>query len=117
MAEENKSSTPPVTPVQPETDTRLADALALVKTQSENLKLADTNRSNLEAEVSTLKQKVAELEKKAKHTKAAPTGDVVFLDGKSWPVKRTVEAKFALDEVKKGNIEEHLTLVVIDKPA
>jgi hypothetical protein len=96
-------------------DTRLEDALKLVKAQSAQLAEATAKIEEAEKEAKFAASKIDALERKLKASKAAPTGDVVYLDGKSWVVKGTVKAKFALDEVKKGHILEDVTLVVIDR--
>ena len=62
-----------------------------------------------------LEADVVRLQKKLTAAKSAPVGDTVTIAGKSYAVKGTVMAKFALDEVKKGHIDEDCTLVIIDR--
>lgn len=109
MAEENKSTTPPAQPAAEDTSKKRIKDL-----EADNLALKQRLEA-AEKDVSFQANKIADLEKKLKSSKAAPTGNVVFLDGKTWPIKGTVKAKFALDEVKKGHVPDDVTLVVIDR--
>jgi len=68
-----------------------------------------------EETIAELRAEVAKLDQKLKLNKAAPTGDVVFLGGETYAVKRTVEAQFALEEVKRGHLDGDCTLVAIDR--
>lgn len=56
-----------------------------------------------------------QLQVKLKANKSAPTGDVVYLGGVSYPVVTTVRADQTFVEVKRGHVNEGATLVVIDK--
>ncbi len=62
-----------------------------------------------------LTAELADARRKLKAAKSAPLGDTVTLGRDVYAVKRTVMAKDALDEVKKGHIEGDCTLVVIDR--
>jgi len=55
------------------------------------------------------------LREKLKSAKSAPTGDVVFLGGVSYPILSTHRADNTYAEVKRGHVSEGLTLVAIDK--
>jgi hypothetical protein len=76
--------------------------------------LEDTVKS-LTKERDALSSKVSALEGKLRANKSAPTGDVVYLGGVSYPVVTTVRANPTFDEVKKGVILEGVTLVAIDR--
>lgn len=67
-------------------------------------------------EIDRLTKRVKELEQKLKGAKSAPTGDVVYIGGQSHPILKTVRANTTFDEVKKGNVDEGSTLVVIAAP-
>ncbi len=89
------------------------DRTQLLCDQAELLRAYDERGSDLEkasALISQLKRSA-----KTQRPSSAPSGDVVVLDGKTWEIRRTVMAKHASDEVKKGHIEEDCTLVVIDR--
>lgn len=112
MPEETKKETP-VTSVAAQVE---EDAKKVIKAQDEHLKLAAARIKELEKELQAANKKVTELEKKAKDTKAPAAQDgVVHLDGKSWKIHRTVRAKNALEEVKRGYIPEDASLIVTDR--
>lgn len=128
MADETKKTVneaPLASVVSTDTDLLLQlneEARETIRLQGEHIDLATTEIEQLTARLVEIEKDVAfkngrieNLERKLKAAKSAPTGDVVFLDGKSWAVKGTVQAKFATDEVKKGHIQEDVTLVVIDR--
>lgn len=106
----------------PDNDTRLADADKVVKAQSKQLDAANKTIADLKARLAEAEKaqkfaetKVETLEKKLKAAKSAPTGDVVYIDGKTWTVKGTVRASDALDHVKKGYLEEDVSLIITDR--
>ena len=68
-----------------------------------------------DAEIAGLKQQVTDLEKKLKAKVAGPAGSYCVLDGKTYQVERTVTAKFATDEARKGFIDMDAELVVLKR--
>lgn len=70
---------------------------------------------DLRNELAIAQKDVEKLEKKLTASKAAPTGDVVYLGGVSYPVLSTHRADNTFAEVKRGHVGEGLTLVAIDK--
>lgn len=98
------------------------DAGKVIKLQGEHLKLADDQIQKLLKQVEELQKgesfyqaKIEALEKKIKAVKSAPTGDVVYMDGKTWVIKGTVKANMALDHVKKGFLDEDISLIITDR--
>lgn len=75
----------------------------------------EARAKELEKDVKYKDERIAALEKKLKAAKSAPTGDVVYIDGKTWTVKGTVRASDALDHVKKGYLEEDVSLIITDR--
>lgn len=71
----------------------------------------DKRITELEGQVAKLTEQLAASSKKAK----LPTGVAILEDGKQLKIIRTVQAKFALDEVKKGFLEEDLDLIVTER--
>ena len=55
--------------------------------------------------------------KDLKNTKFTPEGNVVYLDGVQYSVLNIVRADNTFHEVKRGHVNEGLTMVVIDKMA
>ena len=108
MAEENKKET--------------ANLTSKPATGSGELTKPDAEKEALKARVTELEKdaafkdtQIAALERKLKAAKSAPTGDVVYMDGKSWAVKGTVKAMFATDHVKKGFLDEDISLIITDR--
>lgn len=75
--------------------------------------VADPRIAQLQAQVDKLQ---AELDANLANATSAPTGDYVVLKGKTYAVERTVEAKFASDEWRKGYIDTDEELVVLKRP-
>lgn len=69
---------------------------------------------SLTAENAQLTKKVEDLEaaRKEANSDVLPRNVIIFPDGKIVPIERTVLAKFALDEVKKGKIRQDIELIV-----
>lgn len=90
-------------------DKKLAD-LASEKKASTKDELKD-----LRDQISALKRENAELKKHQLKSSASdvPDTDYVVLRGKRYGIERTVEAKFATDEARKGYIDMHAELVVL----
>lgn len=98
------------------------DAAKVIKLQGEHLELANAEIKKLLKQVEELKKgekfyetKIEALEKKIKAAKSAPTGDVVYMDGRTWVIKGTVRASMALDHVKKGYLDEDVSLIITDR--
>ena len=76
----------------------------------------DARIKSLEDEVTKLQNKLDAANKKLKEkAPAAPTGNYCVLNGKTYEVERTVEAKFATDEARKGYIDLDAELVVLKR--
>ncbi len=93
-------------------DTRVADLEKLLAAETNRANVAEKNYAVLAADSLG---KINALTKKLKDNKSAPTGDVVFLEGKSYPVVTTVRADNTFHEVKRGHVEEGATMVVISR--
>ncbi len=73
----------------------------------------DAQVAALEATVKDLQEKLAK--KPKEKAAAAPEGDYVVLKGKTYEIERTVEAKFATDEWRKGYLADDAELIVIKR--
>lgn len=107
MPESNETKvTPAVDPSKDLKEKLEAELLASLKAENEGLK----------KDLKAAEHRVDMLEKKLKAAKSAPMGDVVYLNGVSHSVVKTVRANHTFDEVKKGYVPEGCTLVVIEAP-
>lgn len=70
----------------------------------------------LRAENADLKRRIAELEKAGEaEAEAGEADNYVVLRGKRYDIERTVEARFASDEARKGYIDLEAELVVLKR--
>lgn len=119
-----ETEAPKTSGAPPTTDERIKvleqlveDNKTVTKTLDQHLELANSEIQMLMKKLKEAETRATDAEKRLKLAKSAPTGDVVVLGGKTWAVKGTVQAKFALDEVKKGFILEDATLVILGNEA
>lgn len=109
----------------PTDNKKAADKSAVTSNAETTVQAIDPRIAELEAEVRDLRQQLESSradvkmlrDKKQKEVQVqAPVPmTAVLADGRTVKVLRTVIAKFALDEVKKGFIEEDLELLVTER--
>lgn len=109
---DTEKTTPQIDP----RDARIKELEDLNKALQDEVNELNEHCDQIQDQADRAEARAKDAEKKAKAGKAAPTGDVVFLGGESHAVVGTVRANTTFDEVKKGNVEEGATLVVIAKP-
>lgn len=104
MPTDTKTTAEPTAPTPDPRDALIAQLQQQVADALADVENADATIEELEAQL-----------KEAKMTKAValPATDYAVIGGKTYHVERTVEAKFATDEARKGYIEMGATLAVL----
>jgi predicted nucleic acid-binding Zn-ribbon protein len=110
--ENDKTNAPAVTEAEKALDAKLAETKAAAKDEAKELR---AENAQLKKDLEIANKRIAAIEKKLKEAGAAPSGDYVVLRGKTHLIERTVEARFATDEARKGYIDLDAELIVLKR--